>query len=308
MKRPFPNKRFYGWYFFVLIVVLAITFPLHHCLGIELLFFGLLFACLVWFLRARLLPFVLLLLLLLLFHGYYSIVMNYTYPGTVYNVNCGKLQEVFISFSKYANDHNTYPTAYIKSGEGKPLLSWRVTILPYLGYEELYRQFHLDEAWDSPHNLRLLPRMPEVYKVSPYSAEFEPGYTAITTVVGPNSLLSKDKPVRLDDVSDHFGVLTLRRQGIPWTAPDDLNSDSTTADLLPNITVISPFPITRTLFNYGYSSNRSSLKVVCIGFADQTVQRADLDRLRETRLFPRLFSYQEFSKQEQTDLDYVLHQ
>ena len=36
--------------------------------------------------------------------------------------------------------------------DGKPLLSWRVTILPYIEHSMLYREFKLDEAWDSPHN------------------------------------------------------------------------------------------------------------------------------------------------------------
>jgi hypothetical protein len=46
---------------------------------------------------------------------------------------------------------------------GKPVLSWRVAILPELGYEALYRKFRLDEPWDSPHNKKLLPRMPIEY-------------------------------------------------------------------------------------------------------------------------------------------------
>src|SRR5258705_440975 len=32
---------------------------------------------------------------------------------------------------------------------GRALLSWRVAILPFLGQELLYREFRLDEAWDS---------------------------------------------------------------------------------------------------------------------------------------------------------------
>jgi hypothetical protein len=42
-----------------------------------------------------------------------------------------------------------FPNAGIVSTrekDGKPLLSWRVAILPYIGHDELYRQFHLDES------------------------------------------------------------------------------------------------------------------------------------------------------------------
>ena len=40
--------------------------------------------------------------------------------------------------------------------DGNPLLSWRVHILPYMDYGQLYDQFHLDEPWDSEHNKKLL--------------------------------------------------------------------------------------------------------------------------------------------------------
>ena len=43
---------------------------------------------------------------------------------------------------------------------GKPLLSWRVHLLPFLEENELYEQFKLDEPWDSPHNIKLLDQMP----------------------------------------------------------------------------------------------------------------------------------------------------
>ena len=38
-------------------------------------------------------------------------------------------------------------------------------ILPYLGEEKLYKEFHLDEPWDSDHNKMLIPRMPKVFVV-----------------------------------------------------------------------------------------------------------------------------------------------
>src|SRR5262249_8381237 len=45
----------------------------------------------------------------------------------------------------------------------KPLLSWRVHLLPYLNEDGLYRQFKLDEPWDSANNRPLLAEMPAVY-------------------------------------------------------------------------------------------------------------------------------------------------
>jgi Protein of unknown function (DUF1559) len=40
-----------------------------------------------------------------------------------------------------------------------------VLLLPYLEQGSLFDEFRLDEPWDSPHNVALLPRMPRVYAV-----------------------------------------------------------------------------------------------------------------------------------------------
>ena len=63
----------------------------------------------------------------------------------------------------YHSANNTFPRAASIDENGKPLLSWRVAILPYLGHQELYNKFNLDEPWDSAHNKALLKEMPPVY-------------------------------------------------------------------------------------------------------------------------------------------------
>jgi len=66
----------------------------------------------------------------------------------------------------------------------KPLLSWRVAILPYVEEDYLYRAFKLDEPWDSPHNSALLLQMPKVYKNPRLNAP--PGYTNYRVFVSKN--------------------------------------------------------------------------------------------------------------------------
>jgi predicted Zn finger-like uncharacterized protein len=48
--------------------------------------------------------------------------------------------------------------------QGKPKLSWRVHVLPYLDQRPLHAKFHLDERWDSPNNLPLMAQMPDIYR------------------------------------------------------------------------------------------------------------------------------------------------
>ncbi|MCH2183317.1 MAG: DUF1559 domain-containing protein [Mariniblastus sp.] len=79
-----------------------------------------------------------------------------------------KLRLITIANYEYWSAHQSFPAAYNIDAEGRPLLSWRVHLLPYLDHAELYEQFHLDEPWDSPHNRSLIPLMPDVYR-SPFS-------------------------------------------------------------------------------------------------------------------------------------------
>ena len=63
----------------------------------------------------------------------------------------------------YREAHGRFPAAAIQGPDGKPLLSWRVAVLPYLAENDLYQSFKLDEPWDSPHNKPLLERMPRLF-------------------------------------------------------------------------------------------------------------------------------------------------
>ena len=65
----------------------------------------------------------------------------------------------------YHDTYGTFPPAATTDGADKPLLSWRVAILPFLEQQPLYEQFHLDEPWDSPHNKTLIEQMPQVYAI-----------------------------------------------------------------------------------------------------------------------------------------------
>ncbi len=55
-----------------------------------------------------------------------------------------------------------HPEYYDENGRLK--VSWRVHILPFLDQKELYEQFKLDEAWDSPHNASLAKKMPDAFR------------------------------------------------------------------------------------------------------------------------------------------------
>src|SRR5262249_33240484 len=73
------------------------------------------------------------------------------------------LKQIGLAFHNYHDAYKIFPPAVVYSPKGEPLYSWRVLILPYIEEMALYNEFHLDEPWDSAHNIRLLDRMPKFY-------------------------------------------------------------------------------------------------------------------------------------------------
>lgn len=58
-----------------------------------------------------------------------------------------------------------YPTAYTVDADGRPMHSWRVHLLPYLGQKELYEKIRLTEPWDSEWNRQFHDQCPEFYRL-----------------------------------------------------------------------------------------------------------------------------------------------
>jgi hypothetical protein len=83
---------------------------------------------------------------------------------------------------------NGEPWKPIASGK-KPLLSWRVALLPFIDQADLYDQFRLDESWDSAHNSKLLAKMPQIYKL-PGNDSMPPGHTHYQVFTGENTVFN----------------------------------------------------------------------------------------------------------------------
>ncbi|TWT37262.1 hypothetical protein KOR34_22090 [Posidoniimonas corsicana] len=73
-------------------------------------------------------------------------------------------RRIMVAIHNYHDKHGALPPAWTVDADGRPLHSWRVLILPFVGEEELYQQFRLDEPWDSPHNQQLADQMPAVFR------------------------------------------------------------------------------------------------------------------------------------------------
>jgi uncharacterized protein (TIGR03067 family) len=137
------------------------------------------------------------------------------------------LKQLALAMHSYHDTYKHLP-AVITDKAGEPLLSWRVAILPFIEENALYKEFKLDEPWDSPHNKKLLARMPKVY--APVLGKTkEPHSTYYQGFVGPGTVFEPGKKLRLvADVPDGTSntIFAVEAgEAVPWTKPADIPYD-----------------------------------------------------------------------------------
>ncbi|MCI0681002.1 MAG: DUF1559 domain-containing protein [Gemmataceae bacterium] len=137
------------------------------------------------------------------------------------------MKQIGLAMHNYHDVHKSLPPAAICDANGKPLLSWRVAILPFLEGDNLYKQFKLDEPWDSDHNKRLIAQMPPTYVIP--AAPLKPGETHYRVFVGGGAMFDLSKGARFVDVTDGLSntlMVVETFESVPWTKPDDIAYDA----------------------------------------------------------------------------------
>jgi hypothetical protein len=143
-----------------------------------------------------------------------------------------RFHNISLAILNYESAKRHLPAAAIYDKEGRPLLSWRVAVLPYLEKGELYKQFHLDEPWDSPHNKTLIDKMPGEYMGvgSQYDQLNREGKTTCQVPVGPKTVFYNKEGAKYRDISDGTSKTILLievepKRAVPWTKPEDWEVD-----------------------------------------------------------------------------------
>ncbi|HXD88817.1 MAG TPA: DUF1559 domain-containing protein [Urbifossiella sp.] len=133
------------------------------------------------------------------------------------------LKQIALSVHNYESAYGKLPVNS-SDKDGKPLLSWRVLILPYIEQNNLYLQFKHDEPWDSLDNVKLLEKMPRVFESPRVTAK--KGYTVYQGFTGNGALFTK--PLTLGQVPDGASTTILcveATRAVPWTKPSDIPFD-----------------------------------------------------------------------------------
>jgi beta-lactamase regulating signal transducer with metallopeptidase domain/biopolymer transport protein ExbD len=146
------------------------------------------------------------------------------------------LKHLALAMLNHDSAHKRFPPAAIRDKDGKPLLSWRVAILPFLeeGGWQLYQQFHLDEPWDSEHNKALIAKMPAVFRDPHEDARSTSASYFMPTgkgTFGDDEKGRKDAAIK--DGTSNTIMLVEAKRDIPWTKPEDIEIDADPAKPLP---------------------------------------------------------------------------
>ena len=139
------------------------------------------------------------------------------------------MSKLAMAMLAYEADQGCFPPAYVADADGKPMHSWRVLLLPYLGYDHIYERYDFSAPWDSPQNMAILTWMPDEFACPAdldARAAFESSYVVI---VGDGTMFPGKDSTRRDQITDGLENTIMLAQtqtsGVCWLEPRDLVVD-----------------------------------------------------------------------------------
>lgn len=147
--------------------------------------------------------------------------------GAIRSVSLNNLKQIALAMLNYQDAYNAFPPAAVVNKAGKPMLSWRVMILPFLEQNELYKEFRLDEPWDSEHNKKLISKMPKTYAI-PDDTLAKAGETRYRVFVGNGAAFDYIRGAKIAEITDGTSntiMVVTAADAVPWTKPDELAFD-----------------------------------------------------------------------------------
>ncbi|MEX0713199.1 MAG: M56 family metallopeptidase [Pirellulales bacterium] len=140
--------------------------------------------------------------------------------------SANNLRQIALAMHNYHDVHGKLPSAVVLGPDGKTPHSWRVEFLPYLEQAELYKQYRMDEPWDSENNLKVLEKMPTVFRApgaDPNS--HNTSYFLLTGAVTPFEGTRSTGFSEIRDGTSYTIMAVEARRDIPWTKPEDIAYD-----------------------------------------------------------------------------------
>ncbi|MBN1911315.1 MAG: DUF1559 domain-containing protein [Pirellulales bacterium] len=136
-----------------------------------------------------------------------------------------QLKEIALGLRSYHDKYGVFPPPYVADAQGKPMHSWRVLILPFVGMDSVYNVYRFDEPWDSKNNKKLADMM-SLYYACPGKYDDTPPWTDYVALIGPGTMWEEGRACKLEDITDGpkrtLMIVEMADSGIPWNAPFDV--------------------------------------------------------------------------------------
>jgi hypothetical protein len=137
---------------------------------------------------------------------------------------------ILMALHNYHDVYGCMPPRVVKDARGQDLYSWRVALLPFVGYQDVYQAYDCRQPWDSIRNSGLGKTAPPVY-CSP-RAHGAPDATSYVAVVDPSGPWADEGPRLIPTDPDVVLVLQLPAWKLPWSAPYDPGIEDVISSLL----------------------------------------------------------------------------
>jgi hypothetical protein len=136
------------------------------------------------------------------------------------------LRQLAIALNNYQYKHGSFPPAYVADANGRPLHSWRVLLLPFLGEDALYRQYHFDEPWNSPNNMQVAQAAAHHFRCPIAAGGKQVLVTQYVAIIGPETMWPGAVGRNSEDVtrglSSTILLIEWPESDIIWHEPRDI--------------------------------------------------------------------------------------
>ncbi|MDR1052656.1 MAG: DUF1559 domain-containing protein [Planctomycetaceae bacterium] len=141
-----------------------------------------------------------------------------------------KMRQMGIAILNHLDAMEKFPPAFSVDDNGKPLHSWRVMLLPYLGEEKLYQSIRLNEPWNSEHNKQFHSKMPHAFKCPTCKIGNTQSDTVYCMVTGKEAFGKTDgKGITFRNINDGASntvCIVERKTPVCWMSPEDVTFEN----------------------------------------------------------------------------------
>jgi prepilin-type processing-associated H-X9-DG protein len=156
--------------------------------------------------------------------------------GAALRAQCvNNLKQITLALHNYEEEYGSLPPAYIAAGDGTPMHSWRVLILPFMGESPLYESYRFDEPWNGPNNRKLAERIPGIYQCpgiernrQRFLGHSTEALTPYVVITGEQTAFRANHAMKTSEISDGtrntmIVVEADPQRSVPWMSPTDID-------------------------------------------------------------------------------------